>query len=510
MSSYMPHGYCLLWQPPLVALHVISDVLIGIAYFSIPLMLWYFIRKRAATPFRGLFVLFAAFIYWCGMTHVMSVVTLWFPFYWLDGLIKAGTAAISVTTALVLFPAIPRMLALRSPQELEILNQELQATLAEKDRLLIAYQREQHIAATLQRALLPQQIPHIAGLRIDTAYVPASSETEIGGDWYDAFGLSERIVAFTVGDVAGHGLRAASAMGTVRQALRTAAREHVDPTRVFATVNALVCAEAFDLVTAFYGVLDLETGVLRYGNAGHPPPLVVRTHDRIETLETGGLILGVNRSSEYDTHETQLHLGEALVLYTDGVVEVQRRFIDGTGKLEDAARIEAADPHGNIAESVLARVLAETQPRDDCAVMIVGVTDIGAEPVVRETKHWAFDAHNVNEARRIQRALMWYLGETASRESDFASCEVIFSELIGNVARHTDGHARVSIEWKNASAVLTVRDRGGSFLPKLELPDPMDEGGRGLFLVHALAQDVRIDRSDDGNVVSVTLPATSA
>src|SRR5579875_2645128 len=231
MSSYMPHGYCLLWQPPLIALHIVSDALIGLAYFSIPLMLWYFVRKRAATPFRGLFMMFAAFIYWCGMTHFMSIVTLWYPLYWLDGIIKAGTAVISVATAIVLFPSIPRMLALRSPQELEALNEELQQTLREKEGLLIAYEREQHIAATLQRALLPQQLPHIAGLRIDTAYVPASFDTQIGGDWYDAFALDERSIAFTIGDVSGHGLRAASAMGTVRQALRTAAREHIDPAR---------------------------------------------------------------------------------------------------------------------------------------------------------------------------------------------------------------------------------------------------------------------------------------
>ena len=99
----MPHGHCYYWRPEIVWLHVVSDLLIGLAYFSIPLMLLYFVRKRNDTPFHWLFLLFAGFIFWCGTTHFMSVLTLWIPMYRLDGVIKAITAGISVYTAFILF-----------------------------------------------------------------------------------------------------------------------------------------------------------------------------------------------------------------------------------------------------------------------------------------------------------------------------------------------------------------------------------------------------------------------
>ncbi len=133
----MPHGYCYSWVPGLVKLHVISDALIGISYYSIPLILGYFIRKRIDLPFKGIFVLFSLFILLCGTTHFMSVWTLWYPAYWLDGMIKAATAFVSVITVFILIPLIPKALELPSPAQLqeakeaaEVANQAKSAFLA--------------------------------------------------------------------------------------------------------------------------------------------------------------------------------------------------------------------------------------------------------------------------------------------------------------------------------------------------------------------------------------------
>ncbi|MBD2438881.1 PAS domain S-box protein [Nostoc sp. FACHB-110] len=100
-------------------MHVISDLLIAIAYFSIPVILIYFVRKRRDVPFDWIFLMFGAFIIACGTTHVMEVITLWHPIYWLSGLLKAITAFVSVTTAIQLFPLLPQLLALPSPAQLE-------------------------------------------------------------------------------------------------------------------------------------------------------------------------------------------------------------------------------------------------------------------------------------------------------------------------------------------------------------------------------------------------------
>lgn len=131
-GSFIPHGHCYLWKPPLVWLHVTSDTLTALAYYSIPITLFYFVNKRKDLPFHGIFLLFCAFIVACGTTHIMEVWTLWHPTYWLSGAIKASTAAVSVLTALELIPVIPQALALPSPAQLEKANQELQIQIAER------------------------------------------------------------------------------------------------------------------------------------------------------------------------------------------------------------------------------------------------------------------------------------------------------------------------------------------------------------------------------------------
>ncbi|MCS6815180.1 MAG: histidine kinase, partial [Cyanobacteria bacterium] len=133
-DSYMPHGHCYLWQTPLVSLHVISDVLIAIAYFSIPAMLVYFVRQRQGIPFSRVFLLFGAFISLCGLGHLLEVWTLWHPAYWVSGVEQALTALVSCYTALQLVELLPQFLALRSPQELEEMNRALQQEIVDRQR----------------------------------------------------------------------------------------------------------------------------------------------------------------------------------------------------------------------------------------------------------------------------------------------------------------------------------------------------------------------------------------
>lgn len=133
-GPFIPHGHCYLWKPDLVWLHIISDSLIALAYYSIPLALVYFVRKRQDLPFNWIFLLFGTFIVACGTTHWMEVWTLWHPTYWLSGTIKAITATVSVYTALELVPLVPKALALPSPAQLEAANQELLHQITERQR----------------------------------------------------------------------------------------------------------------------------------------------------------------------------------------------------------------------------------------------------------------------------------------------------------------------------------------------------------------------------------------
>ena len=116
-KGFMPHGVCYVWNPSLIGLHLVSDTLIGLAYFSIPITLIYFILKRRDLPFNWMFLLFGLFIVACGTTHWMEVWTLWEPQYWLAGVIKAITAAASVPTAIALVLLIPQALAIPSAHQ---------------------------------------------------------------------------------------------------------------------------------------------------------------------------------------------------------------------------------------------------------------------------------------------------------------------------------------------------------------------------------------------------------
>jgi PAS domain S-box-containing protein len=131
-SPFIPHGHCYLWKPGLVWLHLLSDALTALAYYSIPITLFYFVKKRTDLPFNWIFLMFCAFIVACGTTHLMSIWTLWHPSYWLSGTLKAGTAAVSVFTAIELVVIMPGALALPSPAQLEQANQELQSQIAER------------------------------------------------------------------------------------------------------------------------------------------------------------------------------------------------------------------------------------------------------------------------------------------------------------------------------------------------------------------------------------------
>ena len=134
-ERYMPLGSCYLWQTPLVELHAVSDFVIAIAYFSIPVMLFYFIRKRSDVPFLNVFVLFGAFILLCGTGHLLEIWTLWHPVYWLSGIEQAATALVSSYTAIALFSLLPQFLTLKTPEQLEAVNRELAREISERQQV---------------------------------------------------------------------------------------------------------------------------------------------------------------------------------------------------------------------------------------------------------------------------------------------------------------------------------------------------------------------------------------
>ncbi|HYE35164.1 HAMP domain-containing sensor histidine kinase [Methylocaldum sp.] len=146
-DGLMPHGYCLLWRPSLLYLHVFSDIMTALAYYSIPGALIYFVLRRRNLRFRHIFVLFGAFILACGTTHLMGAWTIWQPIYGVQGGVKLLTALVSMATAIVLWPLIPQALALPSPEELEETNRRLINEIQERKA---AEEKIRHLNANLE------------------------------------------------------------------------------------------------------------------------------------------------------------------------------------------------------------------------------------------------------------------------------------------------------------------------------------------------------------------------
>jgi PAS domain S-box-containing protein len=177
-GGFIPHGHCYLWKPDLVWLHVSSDALIALAYYSIPFMLVYFVYKRRDVPFNWIFLMFGSFIIACGTTHLMEIWTLWHPTYWLAGWIKAFTAIVSLGTAVLLSELIPKVLVLPSPAELAAANLALRNEMLERQQVEEALRESERRF----RAIFNQTFQFIGLLKPDGTVLEINQAAlEVGG-----------------------------------------------------------------------------------------------------------------------------------------------------------------------------------------------------------------------------------------------------------------------------------------------------------------------------------------
>lgn len=236
------------------------------------------------------------------------------------------------------------------------------------------FDRQRSVAATLQQAILPRDLPEAAGVDLVACYEPAETGVDVGGDWYDAFELPDGRLALTVGDVGGHGLDAAGLMGQLRNAARAYAMDDPEPGALVTKLNRLLSvsgqADAL-LATIVVAALDPRSGRLRWSSAGHPPPLVVAPNGTSRLLElVHGPPLGAEPAVEYAQAEDEI-AGESLLLYTDGLIEHRGRSLtDGLRMLREvAASVAMADPK-EFCDAIAEQVLPGIEREDDlCALM---------------------------------------------------------------------------------------------------------------------------------------------
>ncbi|MFF3245929.1 SpoIIE family protein phosphatase [Streptomyces sp. NPDC002870] len=231
------------------------------------------------------------------------------------------------------------------------------------------YSRVHDIALTLQRALLPSALGTSPYVQVAHRYVPGSHITEVGGDWYDVINLSGDRVALVVGDVMGHGVPAAAAMGRLRITAKALARHKQEPDALLAELDACAQEAGIELATCLYIQYDPATGRARIASAGHPPPLVRHPDGTVETIsDVLGVPLGVG-GHPFRTTEIDLADNAVLALYTDGLIEARGRDIEeGLDAVRDELRRDSDELEGT-ADRMLSNLLPG--PPDDDTVLVL-------------------------------------------------------------------------------------------------------------------------------------------
>ncbi|HKU68500.1 MAG TPA: SpoIIE family protein phosphatase [Candidatus Baltobacteraceae bacterium] len=361
------------------------------------------------------------------------------------------------------------------------------------------FERTHRVADRLQRALLPDSFPRVFGAEFHAAYKPASDEAEIGGDWYDAFALPDGRIAISMGDVAGHGLEAATVMGEIRQAMRTAAIGEPSPAAVLDHINSVInLRKSIGMVTAIFGFYEPDLRELTYAVAGHPPPIVTISEGFSGFLPGGGMPLGVEPHINAKDWTIALPPRSCVVFYTDGMTEYSRDIIAGERTLLDASvRAFDMDPE-NPAIALLERVFDATVNRDDAATLTLSCHD-GAlphemrfsavpliAPIVRCFVHRFCDEYALSNAQRF--SLITAVGEAVANAVEHA----YRGEAAGSVVVRTQAD--------NETVSVEVEDHG-RWRPFMR----REERGRGIVLMHELMDHVRITSAQNKTVIRLVM-----
>jgi serine phosphatase RsbU (regulator of sigma subunit)/anti-sigma regulatory factor (Ser/Thr protein kinase) len=353
------------------------------------------------------------------------------------------------------------------------------------------YTREHTLAVTLQRSLLPHELPAQNALDVAYRYLPA--QAGVGGDWFDVIPLPGARVALIVGDVVGHGLHAAATMGRLRTAAQNFTALDLPPEEVLGHMDELVTM--IDLehggdddgsqitgATCLCAVYDPVSGRVAMARAGHPGPALVLPDGTVEFPDVPvAPPLGLAGRLPVETAELVLPEGAGLVLFTDGLVEDRLR--DPDTSLQQLRRVLEAGGPGRTPDEMCAAVmeaLLPARPTDDIALLIARTRRLAAERVA------VWDVPSEPEAVSPVRAACTRQLEEWGLPGLTFTAELILSELITNAIRYGTQPIRVRLLF-DRMLTCEVSD-GSSTSPHLRRAATTDEGGRGLFLVSQFAE----------------------
>jgi PAS domain S-box-containing protein len=366
------------------------------------------------------------------------------------------------------------------------------AALAVENAML--YAREHQAAVTLQRSLLPHDLPRLRGLQLAARYLPAGVGADVGGDWYDTIDLADGRLSLVVGDVAGRGLRAASVMGQLRNALRAYVLDGCSPQEAVGRLNRLARTfESSEMATLVHISFDLRERQAECVRAGHLPPLIRHPNGEVTELAIeGSLPIGVSQGP-CPTTTVQIEPGSLVLMYTDGLVERRGEGIKpGLEKLKRTLRAGPAEPEPCL--DFVLHALTPTGSEDDVALLLMRVDRTTDEPLDLTTPA------QPSALARIRRAVEAWLADQRIELSDGWPIVAACNEACANASEHAyspseTGSIEIEARRDGPRILVTVHDHGQWRAPRGR------NRGRGFTLMNYLMDRVDVERSQEGTTV---------
>ncbi|WP_051712084.1 SpoIIE family protein phosphatase [Streptomyces sp. NRRL S-350] len=350
------------------------------------------------------------------------------------------------------------------------------------------YTRERENALSLQHSLLPQHVPEQVAMEAASRYVPASTRSGIGGDWFDLIPLSGARIALVVGDVVGHGIHATATMGRLRTAVRTLSDVDLPPDELLTSLDDLVVRLSSEAgatgevgeigATCCYAIYDPVSRTCTMASAGHPPPVIVPPRGTPEAARIPiGAPLGIG-GLPFEATAVELAEGSLVALFSNGLIETRDRDVD-----EGYARLcQVLARAGPSLEDACDAVLADLvtgRPRDDVALVIARSRALGDDNIA--TWEIPSDPSAVATARK---AVSQRLSEWGASELIYPA-ELIVSELVTNAIRY--GAPPITMRLIRDQVLICEISDASSTAPHLRRARDWEEGGRGLMLVAQMA-----------------------
>lgn len=391
---------------------------------------------------------------------------------------------------------------------------ELQLTAANKERI----ESELRIARAIQMDMVPKVFPPFPEREDVDLYSQLKPAREVGGDLYDFFIADEKL-HFIIGDVAGKGVPASLVMAVTCRLYRTIANNVATPEGIVSTLNDALSEsnESNMFCTAFVGILDLKSGELRYCNAGHNPPIVLRSCGDVEALSVvPNLAMGIWQGFEYRGESCMLDGGSTLFMYTDGVTEAESddKELYGEQRLMSVLKRHTSSAPRHIVDALLediAEHVGGADQTDDITMLCCSLGDLRD----REGCRRIVLRNNIEEIARMQGFIDELVAELCLTPEDAFNIHLALEEAVSNVIMYAfpEGEQHditLTVRHVDDTLIFRVIDAGREFDPTLQ-PDAdvtlsLEQrpiGGLGIFLIRRIMQRVEYHRIDGNNILTM-------